>query len=107
MRKIVLFSIFILLLIGYLHAQTKEEINVTTYYPSPHANFYELECETISIGQLDPIPLDGVIRVESGILFTPQPEPLQPDPCEIKGRLVYGETSNEFHYCDGSSWKTF
>jgi hypothetical protein len=106
---IVILSAFIFL----LYAQERkiiEEFVITTYYPSPHGVYNELQANKLAVGDTnrdgkldasDQPPEEGQLQVSRSVIFTPRNTP---GAGVREGEVIYNSLTNSLRYFDGTKW---
>ena len=109
-KRLILLIIILSLFYFYSFA-AEEKIAITTYYPSPHGIYNELQANKISVGDvnndgelssLDHPPLNGQLYVARSVIYNPQ---TSLSSSGIKGEMVYNDATNGFYFYNGSSWR--
>ncbi|MFC1657883.1 hypothetical protein ACFL1D_00705 [Candidatus Omnitrophota bacterium] len=116
MRNVLIFTgLFLVLAAGICLAQ--EEVTITTYYPSPHGVYDELESNKAAVGDTngdgqltsaDLPPEDGQLHTARSVIFEPQTSlaTIQAMLNPQQGELAYAASEDEWYYYNGAGWTT-
>ncbi|MFC1657884.1 hypothetical protein ACFL1D_00710 [Candidatus Omnitrophota bacterium] len=116
MRKVFVFT-GLFLLLGVSIAFAQEEVTITTYYPSPHGVYDELESNKAAVGdtngdgqltQADLPPEDGQMHTARSVIFEPHADKATIDALlnPQSGELAYAAAEDQWYYYNGALWTT-
>lgn len=110
-KNILLFIIYFFLSGNLIFA---EDITVTTYYPSPHGQYNQLQTNKLAVGDVDTTgtldaadqpTANGQASVARSVIF--KPLSVDPDTNQREGELIYHQDSNydKWKFYNGTRWQ--